>query len=175
MKTDGRLLLKCAFVTALCLDLLALAGPARAASTTLVINEIDYDQVGTDTAEFLELKNVSSSPINLSGYTIVLVNGANGQTYQTFDLPNVDLAAAGHFVLCGNSANTLICDLDVSPDSDLIQNGSPDAAALFHDGVLVDTVSYEGNTVAPYTEGTGTAAADSNTTPEVGLSAPGGS
>jgi hypothetical protein len=175
MKIDGRLLPKCAFATALCLDLLALAGPARAASTTLVINEIDYDQVGTDTAEFLELKNVSPSPINLSGYTIVLVNGANGQTYQTIDLPSVDVAAGGTFVVCGNSANTLICDLDVSPDSDLIQNGSPDAAALFHAGVLVDTVSYEGNTVAPYTEGTGTAAADSNTTPEVGLSASGGS
>jgi uncharacterized protein len=170
MQTDGRRLPTCAFAAALCLDLLALAGPVRASSTTLVINEIDYDQVGTDTAEFLELKNVSSSTINLGGYTIVLVNGANGQTYQTIALPDVDVPAGGHFVVCGNSANTLICDLDVTPDTDLIQNGSPDAAALFHDGSLVDAVSYEGNTVAPYTEGTGTAAADSNIIPEVGLS-----
>ena len=40
---------------------LALPAAAHAASTTLVINEVDYDQPSTDTAEFLELKNVSDA------------------------------------------------------------------------------------------------------------------
>jgi hypothetical protein len=45
----------------------ALAAPASAAaaSDTLVINEVDYDQPSTDTAEFLELKNVSAAAIDL--------------------------------------------------------------------------------------------------------------
>lgn len=41
---------------------LALAGSAQA---QLVINELDYDQPGTDTAAFIELKNVSRGSLNL--------------------------------------------------------------------------------------------------------------
>ena len=41
----------------------------------IVINEIDYDQVGTDNAEFVELINVSAGPVNLDNYTLELVNG----------------------------------------------------------------------------------------------------
>lgn len=47
------------------------------------------------------------------------------------------------------------CDLDVAPDSNLIQNGDPDAVAISLGGTIVDTVSYRGNTGAPYTEGSG--------------------
>src|SRR6185503_612708 len=41
------------------------------------------------------------------------------------------------------------------PDTDLIQNGAPDAVALRFGTTIVDTVSYEGDTGAPYTEGSG--------------------
>jgi len=41
--------------------------PAAAVSSTLVVNEIDYDQASTDTAEFLEIKNVSGAPLALGG------------------------------------------------------------------------------------------------------------
>ena len=176
MTAKRRFLARGAVAAVLCLGLAHFASPVRATvSTTLVINEVDYDQVSTDTAEFAELKNVGSVPVNLSGYIVRLVNGANGQIYGTFNLPDVDLAPGRYFVICGNAANTLICDLDVTPDQDLIQNGSPDAVALLQlqaDGppLLIDTVSYEGHTAAPYTEGTGTAAADSNTVAGVGLS-----
>jgi hypothetical protein len=37
----------------------ALAPGAGAVSTSLVINEVDYDQPSTDDAEFLELRNIS--------------------------------------------------------------------------------------------------------------------
>ena len=36
----------------------------------LVINEIDYDQPGVDVAEFVELANIGSDPVNLDGYTV---------------------------------------------------------------------------------------------------------
>ena len=39
---------------------LVLAAPASAQSTSLVVNEVDYDQASTDTAEFLEIKNVAA-------------------------------------------------------------------------------------------------------------------
>ncbi|MCG6963189.1 MAG: lamin tail domain-containing protein [Acidobacteria bacterium] len=133
---------------------------------TLVINEIDYDQPGTDTAEFVEIKNVGAAPVNLDGWTVELVNGNGGGAvvYNAIALPDVNLAPDGYFVICGNAATVYNCDLDVSPDSNLIQNGSPDAVALRQSGTLIDTVSYEGDTGAPYTEGSGSGLEDSGTT-----------
>jgi predicted extracellular nuclease len=138
--------------------LLAVLAPgAGAASTSLVINEVDYDQPSTDTTEFLELKNVSGSQINLDPYRVELINGASGGAalYRTFDLPEFPLAAGEHYVICARSALTANCDLDVAPDTDLIQNGAPDAIVLkTGTATVVDTLSYEGDT-ASNTEGSG--------------------
>ena len=137
--------------------LVVLAPNAGAVSTTLVINEVDYDQPSTDTAEFLELKNVSGSAISLEGFTVEFVNGNAGGAvlYRTLTLPATTLAAGDYFVICANTVNTANCDLDSTPEIDFIQNGAPDALALRSGGTLVDAVSYEGNSGAPYTEGTG--------------------
>ena len=87
----------------------------------------------------------------------MFVNGNAGGAliYKTLPLPNVVLAAGDYYVVCANAANTVNCDLDTTPDTDLIQNGAPDALALAPGATILDTVSYEGNTGSPYTEGTG--------------------
>jgi predicted extracellular nuclease len=132
--------------------LLAFPAAAQAASTSLVINEIDYDQPGADTAEFLEIKNVSGAAIDLDPYIVELVNGNGGAVYQTVQLPAASLAAGDHYLICSTVATTAGCDLRTVNS---IQNGDPDAVALRLGTTLVDTVSYGGNPVAPYTEGTG--------------------
>jgi predicted extracellular nuclease len=144
----------------------------QAVSATLVINEIDYDQPGTDAAEFIEIKNVSAGSINLDNYTLQLVNGVDGgaAVYQTIDLPNVNLAAGDYFVICGNAATVANCDLDVTPDTNLIQNGAPDGSGVRLSGALVDAVSYEGNTGAPYTEGSGVGLEDDPALTNMGIS-----
>jgi uncharacterized protein len=148
------------------------ANVVASGSTTLVINEIDYDQPSTDTAEFIEIKNVSGTAINLSGYEIILVNGTGGgaTVYETIPFPNVSLDENSYYVVCGNAATVDNCDLDVSPDTNLIQNGAPDAVALVFNGEIVDTVSYEGNTGAPYTEGSGVGLEDPGGTENANLS-----
>ena len=137
---------------------LALATPASAA---LVINEIDYDQPSTDTAEFLEIANTGTEPVELGTYSVRLING--GVTppaqYRSFTLPAGNLAAGDYFVVCGNGATVANCDLDVTPDTDLIQNGAPDAATLVNGDTTVDSVSYEGE-MDGYTEGAAGALAD---------------
>jgi uncharacterized protein len=136
----------------------ALAASApRAFSTTLVINEVDYDQASTDTAEFLELKNVSSSAIDLDTYVVELVNGTGGgaAVYDTIGLPAVTLPAGDYFVVCANAATVTNCDLDDGPETNFIQNGDPDAIGLRNGSTLVDALSYEGNSGAPYTETSG--------------------
>ncbi len=134
----------------------------------LVINEIDYDQPGSDAAEFIEIRNSGTGPADLTGVSLLLVNGSGGGAvvYNTIALPSITLGAGDYFVVCGDALNVLNCDLDASPNTNLIQNGSPDAVALVLGSLVLDTVSYEGNSGAPYTEGTGTSAADSNDAPD---------
>ncbi len=127
------------------------------APSGLVVNEIDYDNPGTDDAEFIEIKNTSGASINLDDYDLLLINGVSSGTdfYRVIDLPSVSLAAGDYYVVCGQSANVPNCDHDVTPDTELIQNGEPDAVALAHKGVIVDTVSYGGSSASPFTENTG--------------------
>ncbi|HBX68125.1 MAG TPA: hypothetical protein DEH25_01720 [Chloroflexi bacterium] len=145
-------------------------GPAP--DPVLVINEIDYDQPSTDTAEFVEIKNVGTVSADLSEFTLELVNGTGGgaAVYQSYVLPSVTLAVGDYFVVCGDAANVANCDLDVSPDSNLVQNGAPDGAGLLHNGTLVDAVSYEGDTGAPYTEGSGAGLEDNPAVENAGIS-----
>jgi len=141
---------------------------ARVADAQVVINEVEYDEPSTDTGEYIELKNIGPSPASLADYSMVLVNGSNNTIYRTITFPTFSLAPGQYYVVCGNGANVVNCDLDVTPDADLIQNGAPDAVALLLNGVAVDLLSYEGN-VPGYTEGTG-AGAESGTTAGESLS-----
>lgn len=142
------------------------------AEPVLVINEIDYDQPGTDFAEFVEIKNVGTVSANLSEFTLELVNGTGGgaAVYQSYTLPALSLAVGDYFVVCGDAANVANCDLDVTPDSNLVQNGAPDGVGLLHNGNLVDAVSYEGNTGVPYTEGSGVGLEDDPNVENAGIS-----
>jgi len=121
---------------------------------TPVINELDYNNPGTDDREFVELYNPCTVPINLGGYSIIFVNGANGQIYGNFPLPAITIDPGEFFVICGNGFTTPNCDYDVSPNTNLIQNGDPDAVALLFGSAIADAVSYGGNTNG-YTEGSG--------------------
>ena len=138
----------------------------------IVINEIDYDQPTpptSDSAEFLELYNAGTTTVNLDGFTVELVNGNGNSIYDTITLPNVNLPAGGYFVICGDATNVPNCDLDDGPNTNFIQNGSPDAVGLRDaSGTLLDAVSYEGSAAAPYVEGSGSGLTDSGSGGQTG-------
>ena len=117
---------------------LVMVAPASAQSTSLVVNEVDYDQASTDTAEFLEIKNVAAGVTNLDPYAVRFVNGANNAVYLNFDLPSVDLPPGGHYVVCGDLAAVANCNLDIGASTDLIQNGAPDAVAIVQGDTVID-------------------------------------
>ena len=96
----------------------------------ILINELDADQTSTDAAEFVELYDGGTGNTSLDGLVLVLFNGSGDVSYGAFDLNGYTTSAQGYFVLCGDNANVANCDLDVSPDTNLIQNG-PDGIALF--------------------------------------------
>ncbi|MEM8962212.1 MAG: IPTL-CTERM sorting domain-containing protein [Acidobacteriota bacterium] len=137
----------------------------------LVINEVDYDTLGGDNAEFVELKNVGVGTLDLSGLELQVINGNGGGAVNagTFALSGM-LAAGDYYVICQSMANTPNCDQEEMSMS--IQNGSPDAVAVAETsgGAIVDTVSYEGDTGAPYTETAGINPADNNDDAFFGIS-----
>lgn len=126
-------------------DISVAQGPA------LVINEVDYDNVGTDLNEFVELFNKSSAPVSLAGISLLLVNGNNSSPYLTLDLSPVGQLNAGEYLVIGTA--TLLANvvgaktLAFSKTKDNIQNGAPDALGLLdtNAGKMLDVLSYEGS------------------------------
>ena len=103
---------------------------ATVAFADVHINEVDADQTSTDSAEFVELYDGGVGNTDLTGLVLVLMNGSDDASYLAFDLDGMSTNGQGYFVLCGDAANVPNCDLDVSPDTNLIQNGA-DAVALY--------------------------------------------
>lgn len=101
---------------------------------TVFINEIHYDNNGTDTGEAIEIAGTEGT--DLSGWTIVLYNGSSGAAYNTINL-------SGIIPNQQNGFGTLSFAISV------IQNGSPDGIALV-DGTnnVVQFLSYEGTFTA---------------------------
>lgn len=140
-------------------------------SQGLVVNEVDYDQPSVDSAEFIELYNAGSAPINLSNYTVVLFNGnsASNALYDSIALPATTLNPGSFFVICSGSGKVPLCDLARTTVTNMIQNGAPDAIGIRDNNTLglIDVVSYEGDCITPYVEGTGVLDADTAQTDSI--------
>lgn len=91
-----------------------------------LINEVDSDQTGTDTMEFVEIFDGGAGNTPLDGFVIVFFNGANDTSYAAFDLDGFSTDAGGYFVL-GNAA---VPGVDRVFANSVLQNGQ-DAVALF--------------------------------------------
>jgi Lamin Tail Domain len=129
--------------------------PPPAENPKLVINEVDYDQVGADANGFVEIHNTGGAAADLTNVHLVAVNGGDGSEYDRVALTG-SLAAGGYLAVAIE-----------------LQNGAPDGLALLDGTTLVDALSYEGAITAAtiggqtynLVEGTALAAtvADSNT------------
>jgi hypothetical protein len=120
-----------------------------ASAQPLVINEVDYDQIGTDTAEFVEIFNPTAGPVSLAGLDLIFVNGANNLTYRTVDLGVISQIPAGGYLLVASSAVVAPTGVDAirfAAANDNIQNGSPDGIVLVNRNSVqvLDAVCYEG-------------------------------
>jgi len=124
----------------------------------LVINEVDYDQTGVDTAEFIEIFNPTSAAVDLTGYTVRLVNGANNLQYTSVVLSG-SLASGQYLVIASNATlgtiNNGALEIAFSGMQDQVQQG-PDAIGLFNGTTAVDLLSYEGSVTMGVVTGVGT-------------------
>ncbi len=129
--------------------------------TAIIINEIDYDQPGSDTAEFIELFNAGTSAVSLNNYSIDLINQNAATIYRSIDLSGFNIIANGYFVICGDAGQVANCNYSFTTTSGWFQNGKKDAVALYENTTLLDSLSYEG-LVTPFTEGDALIAKDNN-------------
>lgn len=91
-----------------------------------VVNELDSDTSGTDSAEFIEIYDGGAGNVSLTGKVLVFYNGANDLSYAAFDLDGLSTDVNGFFVL-GNAA---VPGVDLVFANNLLQNGA-DAVALY--------------------------------------------
>jgi predicted extracellular nuclease/endonuclease I len=117
---------------------LALFCASSAQATSVFINEIHYDNEGSDSAELVEV--AAPAGTNLSGMAVVLYNGSSSQLkpYSTLNLSGIvsDESNGYGFVT-------------VNGPSSGIQNGSPDGLALVDaNGLVIQFLSYEGSFTA---------------------------
>jgi len=163
-------------------------GSARTATVTLliypVINEVDYNQPGTDTKEFIELYNPNTSAMGLDGLAVVFLNGSSSPAVEYLRVPltgslasHAFLAIASPAVTVDAAATNVIFPSSCSPTScsNKIQNGPRDAALVLDTatGAILDAISWGGACTAgmitgvtgtpPCSEGTALAATDEDT------------
>lgn len=126
-------------------DLLTVTPPAV---PQLVINEVDYDQIGTDADSFIEILNTGSTSVNLAGLEVRLINGANSTQYASFALSaaGATLAPGQYLVIANPTVTVAPSALVIAAAGDFIQNGAPDGIALFdtNGNQMIDALSYEG-------------------------------
>ena len=125
---------------------------------TVFINEIHYDNVGTDQGEAVEIAGPTGT--DLTGWSLELYNGSNGTFYNSILL-------AGTLDDSGNGLGIRVLTFP----SNGIQNGSPDGIALVNaDGEVIEFLSYEGvmtatNGLASGQESTDIGVREGSTTP----------
>ncbi|WP_150004117.1 endonuclease/exonuclease/phosphatase family protein [Iodidimonas muriae] len=115
---------------------IAIFAVMQPAWATPFINEFHYDNVGTDTGEFIEIAGLAGT--DLTGWTLQLYNGNGGALYNTFNLSGTLTDQANGFGF-----------QTVSGPSNSIQNGSPDGIALVDNtNTVIQFLSYEGSFTA---------------------------
>ena len=115
-------------ITLACLGLL---GSALAAAQGVRFSELHYDNLAADIGEAIEISGPAG--LDVTGWRVVLYNGANSLAYNTSTLSGVIPATCG------------VRGVVVVTPSVLIQNGFPDGMALVDaGGTLREFLSYEG-------------------------------
>ncbi len=123
------------------------------------INEFCYDDGGTDNYEFVELFNRSATPVDISGWKIVVndsgspgYGGSGAGAVPTHTIPAGTILAPGAFFLLGNAAlvPTAVPGVSMQIPVNAIENGGTYTAYDFEsielqdpNSVIIDSLVFE--------------------------------
>lgn len=104
----------------------------RTASTLeeimLLINEVNADNPGVDTSEFVELYHTSGQSVSLDNFVVVFYNGNKNRAYKVVPLNGFRTNNEGFFLM---GSSSVLPRPDIILPNNTIQNG-PDAIALYY-------------------------------------------
>jgi hypothetical protein len=118
----------------------------------LVVNEINYNQSGSDTLEYVEIYNPGPEPAPLAGVKMELINGSTMMQYKRVDLSDAGAVLPPQsFLVVGKPAllmtlpmGVMSLTLSTSATTSIIQNDA-EAVRLIHDSLgVIDLVGYGG-------------------------------
>ena len=130
-----------------------LAAPASAAagSTTIVINEVQFRGLdGND--EFVELRNISSEPVNIGGWVLQGCSAGPGTPSARTTVPADTIVPAGGAYLFVNGAGTLAFAADRTYGTGLSDDGG---VRIVNGATVIDGVANQDASADQCREGTG--------------------
>jgi hypothetical protein len=150
-----------------------------------VINEVDYDEPGTDSGEFVEVFNPTGSTIDLHHLALAFASGATGSEYLRVSLAPARCLPPGSYAVVADDAvsvpsSAAVVRLAAASGAGNIRNSGANGVALIDTQIpsLIDGLWYQGtndtdevqldgfaNPIS-LVEGTHTTIADSNTVPQ---------
>jgi MYXO-CTERM domain-containing protein len=122
----GRKKIVLAWVAAAAVSLSA----ASQSAAIVLINELDSDTPGSDTAEFIELHNTdAANAVMTNGLVLTFFNGNGDVSYHSIDLDGHTIPAGGFFVIGNPGVPNVAITFDPGTQG-LLQNGQ-DAVGLY--------------------------------------------
>ncbi|MSU59728.1 MAG: lamin tail domain-containing protein [Pedosphaera sp.] len=125
------------------LTIAALLAVSSQVSAQVVINEIGYDDSGSDDHEFVELYNAGASAVDISGWTLGGRDNA-GNNFSAVVPAATSIAAGGYYVF----GNTAVASKNQTIALNFIENDAEQIelwAGAFNTSTLVDGVVTEAN------------------------------
>jgi hypothetical protein len=128
--------------------------PVPCSTSHLVLNEIDYDQTGTDAAEFVEIYNPTPAAVVMTGMAVLLYNGGTAGVTAT-EYARVALTGtipAGGYVVIGPPGFAGATFFWPGATGQL-QQGPNDGVLLFNvaTSAVIDVATYGGGSVSTVT------------------------
>lgn len=115
-------------------------GGTGTSTAPVVINEFNYDDSSTDDLEFIELYNRTSSPVDISGWSLV-GDDSNGINFTEVFPAGTIIAPGGYFVL----GDTGVPNVNIVRASGFLQNSNESITLFDGAAAIVDTLIYEAN------------------------------
>jgi hypothetical protein len=107
----------------------------------VVINEVAYDDAGTDNREYVELFNAGPAAVDISNWTLIGRDSAS--INPTTTVPASTSIAPGAYYVFGNTG---VLNSNQTIAADFIENGTSDSIEIRDSGGnLVDALIYESN------------------------------
>lgn len=130
---------------------LAAPGSAAAVSDTIVISEVQFRGIdGND--EFVELRNISSGPVNIGGWTLQGCSAGPGTPSTRTTVPAGTMVPAGGAYLFVNGAGTLAFAADRTYSTGLSDDGG---VRIANGTTVIDGVANQDASADQCREGTG--------------------